>query len=211
MLLYTASLFFVCSLDEGASGINITQNWVYDTFAALYMQHYGVNNSVSSNVWARAIGQCLDFDAADGTHNRYCPGHLWHCAYRHQHCSFDFRSNILLAGKQDSTFWHQPAEGYCNTTTARNLYWNETHTGISSTFPSTHQPRCPGYACSLHSLNPNASLTDWQSRGHEVGTLVEDPLFVDPIHNDFNLKIGSPAIELGFKPLDLTRGVGPDW
>ena len=28
-------------LDEGASGIHVTQNWVHDTFAASWMQHYG--------------------------------------------------------------------------------------------------------------------------------------------------------------------------
>ena len=62
-----------------------------------------------------------------------------------------------------------------------------------------------------HSLNPNASLSDWQSRGHEHGTKVADPMFVDAASNNFNLKEGSPALALGFEPLDLTHGVGPDW
>jgi hypothetical protein len=144
-------------LDEGASGITITQNWVHDTYAALYLlrarsvtqnaqfapdsgficddrafvvsmsrylQHYGVNNSLTSNVWARATGKCIDFKAVDGTQNHYCPGHVWHCAYRYQPCGFNFSSNILLSGKDDNSFWHQPAEGYCNTTTVNNVYWN---------------------------------------------------------------------------------------
>ena len=29
-------------LDEGASGITIEQNWVHSTYAASYLQHYGV-------------------------------------------------------------------------------------------------------------------------------------------------------------------------
>jgi hypothetical protein len=36
-------------------------------------------------------------------------------------------------------------------------------------------------------------------------------MFVDADSNNFNLKKGSPALTLGFEPLDLTHGVGPDW
>lgn len=44
-----------------------------------------------------------------------------------------------------------------------------------------------------------------------------DPGFVDASKNDYNLKGsaggggGGPAVKLGFVPLDLTKGVGPDW
>ena len=137
------------------------------------------NNSVRSNVWAFATGKCIDFETADGTPQHYCPGHFWHCAYRYQQCGFEFRSNILVSGNSDNDYWHQPAEGYCNVTSSRNLYFNRTGAGLSATFPSTRQPQCPSYACNLHSLNPNASLADWQSRGHEAGSKVADPLFAD--------------------------------
>ena len=169
------------------------------------------NNSVRSNVWAFATGKCIDFETADGTPQHYCPGHFWHCAYRYQQCGFEFRSNILVSGNSDNDYWHQPAEGYCNVTSSRNLYFNRTGAGLSATFPSTRQPQCPSYACNLHSLNPNASLADWQSRGHEAGSKVADPLFADAAAGNFNLKEGSPAPALGFEPLDLTQGVGPGW
>lgn len=45
-------------LDEGASGITIEQNWVHNTYAASLLQHYGLNNTVRSNVWAFATGKC---------------------------------------------------------------------------------------------------------------------------------------------------------
>ena len=116
-----------------------------------------------------------------------------------------------MSGNSDNDYWHQPAEGYCNVTSSRNLYFNRTGAGLSATFPSTRQPQCPSYACNLHSLNPNASLADWQSRGHEAGSKVADPLFADAAAGNFNLKEGSPAPALGFEPLDLTQGVGPGW
>ena len=89
-------------LDEGASGITIEQNWVHSTYAASYLQHYGVNNTVRSNVWAWATGKCIDFKLADGTPQHYCPGHFWHCAYRYQQCGFSFKSNILMSGVDDN-------------------------------------------------------------------------------------------------------------
>ena len=90
------------------------------------------NNSVRSNVWAFATGKCIDFKTADGTPQHYCPGHFWHCAYRYQQCGFEFRSNILVSGNSDNDYWHQPAEGYCNVTSSRNLYFNRTGAGLSS-------------------------------------------------------------------------------
>ena len=43
-----------------------------------------------------------------------------------------------------------------------------------------------------------------QQHGSELNSIVADPMFVDPTNSDFRLRPGSPAIELGFEPIDLT-------
>ncbi len=48
----------------------------------------------------------------------------------------------------------------------------------------------------------------WQARGHDRHSLVTDPRFVAPDKNDFRLQPDSPALKLGFRPIDLSR-VGP--
>ena len=48
----------------------------------------------------------------------------------------------------------------------------------------------------------------WQERGHDHHSLIADPLFVAPRENDFRLQTNSPALKLGFRPIDL-RHVGP--
>jgi hypothetical protein len=48
----------------------------------------------------------------------------------------------------------------------------------------------------------------WLERGHDRHSLVADPLFVAPQQNDFQLQPGSPALKLGFHPIDLSH-VGP--
>lgn len=48
----------------------------------------------------------------------------------------------------------------------------------------------------------------WLERGHDQHSVVADPLFMNLEQDDFRLKEGSPALRLGFRPIDL-RGVGP--
>jgi hypothetical protein len=65
-----------------------------------------------------------------------------------------------------------------------NLYWNASGSPI----------RFPG----------NLDLAAWQAKHHQDRhSLVADPGFVDPAHDDYRLKPDSPALKLGFKPLDL--------
>ncbi|NLO74610.1 MAG: hypothetical protein GX100_10970 [candidate division WS1 bacterium] len=49
---------------------------------------------------------------------------------------------------------------------------------------------------------------DWQARGLDVNGVIADPLFTDPEHGDFSLRADSPALALGFRPIDMTT-IGP--
>ena len=52
------------------------------------------------------------------------------------------------------------------------------------------------------------TFDEWQQRGQDVHSLIADPLFADPGNGDFTLKPESPALKLGFEPIDLST-VGP--
>lgn len=52
------------------------------------------------------------------------------------------------------------------------------------------------------------SLVDWQAAGHDTGSLIADPLFVNAGNFDFRLQRNSPALKMGFQQIDMTT-VGP--
>jgi Right handed beta helix region len=52
------------------------------------------------------------------------------------------------------------------------------------------------------------TFTQWQQMGQDLHSQFADPLFVDPDHDNFALQPDSPALRMGFKPID-TSTVGP--
>jgi len=54
----------------------------------------------------------------------------------------------------------------------------------------------------------DVSLAQWKAMGYEEHSLVADPLFMDPDHDDYRLKPESPALSLGFQPIDVSQ-IGP--
>jgi hypothetical protein len=60
-------------LDEGSSDILIERNWVSRTCSALFMLHYGVNNTVRNNIFAWTQCGCLMYDTLRGPVNA-CAG-----------------------------------------------------------------------------------------------------------------------------------------
>ncbi len=97
------------------------------------------------------------------------------------HRSFTFENNIVYydEGKLLSGAWEK-----VDFVSGRNCYWQAQREPVTFV---------------------NHSLEDWQTKGHEQGSIVADPLFRDPRKQDFTLPANSPAIPLGFKPFDPSQ------
>ncbi|TWU44282.1 hypothetical protein Q31b_18180 [Novipirellula aureliae] len=61
------------------------------------------------------------------------------------------------------------------------------------------------YYCAGNPEVSQSALTRMQREGVDAHSLAVDPMFVDPDNGDFRLKPDSPALELGFVPIDLSK------
>ena len=100
------------------------------------------------------------------------------------HHSFTFERNIIYYREGALLGKNWDGEGFA---IDHNVYWNAA--GKPITFPG-------------------GDIASWQNRGHDRHSILADPRFVAPERDDFTLHPDSPALKLGFTPIDLTK-VGP--
>ncbi len=130
----------------------------------------------------------------------------------HQHYGREnvVRNNIFAFGKE-SQLMRTRAESHSSFTLERNIvYWTDGALLGSNWGDDKYKLD--------HNLYWKAgggevrfakwSFDEWKARGQDQHSVIADPLFVDPGKRDFRLKPGSPALEMGFRAIDL-RGVGP--
>ncbi len=97
-----------------------------------------------------------------------------------EHLSFTFERNLVYW--DSGTLLGYPGWGNgAKVEMGNNLYW-----------------RAGGAAFDFN----GKSWDEWRSDGRDSGSLIADPLFVDPEARDFRLRTGSPAAEIGFVPFD---------
>jgi hypothetical protein len=61
------------------------------------------------------------------------------------------------------------------------------------------------YYCKAEPRLGEETLERLRRNGGDTHSLAVDPLFVDPENGDFRFKPGSPALELGIVPIDLSK------
>ena len=49
------------------------------------------------------------------------------------------------------------------------------------------------------------TIESWKNLGFDRHSTFTDPMFVDPENHDYNLNPDSPALKMGFKPIDISR------
>ncbi|MGC9320623.1 MAG: right-handed parallel beta-helix repeat-containing protein, partial [Armatimonadota bacterium] len=113
-----------------------------------------------------------------------------HRAREEDHISFFFERNIILSEHQDVLGGRWTNQNY---EIDYNCYWCTTGE------PVTFNGR---------------SLEEWQEMGNDLHSIIAKPGFRAPQQGDFTLADDSPALQLGFEPIDQ-EGIGlygdPEW
>ena len=164
-------------LADGSSQLMITNTTVYNTGSASFSMIYGFNNTFKNNILARSSDQS---DGALSLYRRESKDHL----------SFTFQHNIIYDTVNDSGRWIfqvQAPDPFSSPYVIMdyNCYFNI-------------------YGGMLIFGLGRLVFSEWQETGHDMYSLIMDPLFVhaETQCNFFDLNSESPAVRgLGFKPI----------
>jgi hypothetical protein len=176
--------------DEGSSHLVIENNLCYRTTQQPFHQHYGRENIIRNNIFA--FGRLSQIALS-----RIPPKEYEMTAHVAGQKAFTFEHNIVVTREQPVFQGGYLADLRKNCILGdNNIYWS-----ISAQ---------PILFCSGDPLKqaPMLSWTAWQATGRDSHSLIADPLFRNLAQDDFALQPDSPALALGFQPLDL-RNVGP--
>ncbi len=100
------------------------------------------------------------------------------------HLSYAFEKNLIVFDRGDllGGNWSGTPANFLH---RDNIYWDYSARPVTFT-------------------EKKLSLAEWQKKGQDVGSLITDPLFVDPAKRDFRLKAGSPALAMGIRSIDIS-------
>jgi len=192
---------FGINLDEGSSNIVVERNVIYNTSSQSLHQHFGWENIIRNNVFAfgeegiigLSRGNRMVWPEKRGVDDGSITG------------GFTFERNILLTEAQP-VFLGRLADTTANVDAVmfnsdKNVYWDFNGAEV---FAGDGVHGKPGRENLLTDFN----FEQLQALGYDRFGIVANPKFRDPKAGDFTLGDDSPALKLGFEPIDLSR-VGP--
>jgi hypothetical protein len=151
----------------------------------------GTDNLITNNIWAfpstlpcnESAGEDCDFSALRSSQ---------HPVSQHDagvNSSFSFVTNIVLLSANNTKVVRTitPTLGVANFTYANNLYWH-----------------IDGLPLRFGASGDDETFAQWQAMGKDISGRVADPMFKDARGLDFTLLPGSPALAMGFQPIDMS-------
>ena len=130
----------------------------------------------------------------------------------HQHYGRDNRvRNNIFAFNHDHQLMRTSAEQHNSFTLDHNIVYFDEGTLLGSNWTGgkiTMRDNLYYDARGADISFAGMSFYKWKSLGHDQGSMITDPLFVNAGNDDFRLRPRSPAIKKGFQQIDMTT-VGP--
>ena len=168
-------------MDDLTSGVTVFGNIIVRTVSGAVQIHSGKDNLIENNIMVDASRAQVCFSnnlAAEKNIQSDMSGNRF---VRNIVCYRDSDARLFSVGG----FTEKMIEE-----SDYNVYFAGGKAPIIRTLPDT---------------TPAESFAKWKAFGYEAHSVVADPLFVDPEHNDYRLKPESPALRLGFKPIPVDK------
>jgi len=175
-------------LDDGASNCMVYGNCMLRCFCGMLL-HCGMHNYVEGNLFIDCV---IGINIGDGVSGRV--GNEAVIGFQRGHhiegnvfCTNEASPVLYTIHKYEEILLHR-CDG--------NLLW------------SREPYRIPWSRRENPSAFTEIDLDGWRGHGYDVGSIVADPCFVDPAHDDFRLRPESPLSARGFMPIPFDR-IGP--
>ena len=152
----------------------VENNLVYRTREGLHVWYSNRNNTIENNIF---VDGELSLVNSNNTKDRH-------------HENIKFLRNIFYYTKNDADIFNIDGERSAPAVSDYNIFWNPAG--------------CVWLNPVIYGIKGIAYFEEWQKRGFDTHSIVKDPLFVDKANDDYSLRSGSPAFELGFKPIDFS-------
>ena len=173
--------------DEGSTSVLIENNIVYNTKYGTFNIHYAKDLTVRNNIFAMGRLQQYSRSKQEKHTTAYFEGNIIYWTqgklmveeYKWDNISYKMSTNPYVP----------PIETNVTYVSDWNIFYNPNLTRDQLDFGER-------------------SWEQWQAEGHDLHSLYVDPMFVDPENHDFRLRLDSPALKLGFQPIDMSH-VGP--
>ncbi len=167
-------------LDDGSSEILVSNNVVYNTGWSALFHHWGSNNTIINNVFARA-----SLLPPPHTNDSIPDGNV-RIEKAEDHTSWTYTRNIvydMFQGANHSAFTSNPG---VIASFSDNIYYNP-------------------FGTPLLFGSQQLSFAEWQKTGQDNGSMIADPLFAGDVNqcDFFTVQANSPAAKLGF--VNLTK------
>ena len=107
------------------------------------------------------------------------------------------KRNILYSAGKDTEFINELPPGNGRTTEDRRGRALARAKDADTDYNIYYSTKDPGLG--------KSTLEKQRGNGIDANSLAVDPMFVDPENRDFRFKPGSPALDLGIKPLDVSK------
>jgi len=177
-----------------SEGTVVRNNIIHDVYAARYGGWGLYPDEGSTGI---LFENNLVYDVKDG------------CVHQHYGKENIFRNNIFAFSREGQIALTR-AEPHLSFTFEHNLvYWDAGQllgyagwkNGAKVRLQDNLYWRAGGKAFDFE----GKSWEEWRAQGRDEGSVIADPLFVDPARRDFHLRSGSPAEKIGFKAIDFSK------
>lgn len=173
--------------DEGSTSVLIENNIVYNTKYGTFNIHYAKDLTVRNNIFAMGRLQQYSRSKQEKHTTAYFEGNIIYWTqgklmveeYKWDNISYKMSTNPYVPSIETNVTY----------VSDWNIFYNPNLTRDQLDFGER-------------------SWEQWQAEGHDLHSLYVDPMFVDPENHDFRLRPDSPALKLGFQPIDMSH-VGP--